>query len=280
MIDVLSCLPGTWWAWGSRWWAIRKKSWAAYRLWEPRCCISMARVSRCDGRATTNRNRTSLEQCLGRSWDNCQSKRTSVMSDSSGCVQSEIIPLSLSEGLWSASLKGTKERKRAKKTATKKETTWTRWLPFLFILVFLEALTNSTTYQMARRTGFWLLRFFNLVNDFCAHHGLRFPLKRTKTTLSTLLWFHLLLFWLIFFPSATVACCGPSRSFSFFSSIWTWQQGKLLSKHRGNLLAADSKVLFVLTHAGLFELFAVTHVFLHVLLKWKWYPHVLVCSLQ
>lgn len=118
------------------------------------------------------------------------------------------------------------------------------------------------------------------MNDFRAHHGLRFPLKRTKTTLSTLLWFHLLLFWLIFFPSATVACCGPSRSFSFFSSIRTWQQGKLLSKHRGNLLAADSKVLFVLTHAGLFELFAVTHVFLHVLLKWKWYPHVLVCSLQ
>lgn len=43
------------------------------------------------------------------------------MSDSSGCVQSEIIPLSLSEGLWSASLKGTKERKRAKKQQQKKK---------------------------------------------------------------------------------------------------------------------------------------------------------------
>lgn len=42
------------------------------------------------------------------------------MSDSSGCVQSEIIPLSLSEGLWSPSLMGTKERKRAKKNSNKK----------------------------------------------------------------------------------------------------------------------------------------------------------------
>lgn len=42
------------------------------------------------------------------------------MSDSSGCVWSEIIPLFLSEGLWSASSKGTKERKRAKNSDKKR----------------------------------------------------------------------------------------------------------------------------------------------------------------
>lgn len=46
-----------------------------------------------------NKNKTYLEQCLGRTRDNRQSKRTSVMSGSSGCVWSEIIPLFLSEGL-------------------------------------------------------------------------------------------------------------------------------------------------------------------------------------
>lgn len=42
------------------------------------------------------------------------------MSDSSGCAWSEIIPLFLSEGLWSTSLKGTKERKSAKKKQQQK----------------------------------------------------------------------------------------------------------------------------------------------------------------
>lgn len=81
------------------------------------------------------------------------------MSDSSGCVWSEIIPLFLSEGLWSASSKGTKERKRAKNNK-KKETTWTRRLTcfvLFFSSPFLEALTNSTTYQMAHWKGVYVL---------------------------------------------------------------------------------------------------------------------------
>ena len=70
-----------------------------------------------------------------------QSKQTSVMSDSSGCVRSEIIPLFLSEGLWSASSEGTQERKRAtqNKTVTKKETTWTR----LFFVLFFVCLWGA-----------------------------------------------------------------------------------------------------------------------------------------
>lgn len=139
-----------------------------------------------------NKNRTYLEQCLGHNRDNCQSKRTSVMSDSSGCVWSEIIPLFLSEGLQSASSKGTWERKRAKKRNYLDETT-----PFFclfFILFFLEALMNSTTYQMAHWTGVWLLRFFNLMNDLSAHHDYGFPLKRSKKQPVYLRWFHLFLF--------------------------------------------------------------------------------------
>lgn len=68
-----------------------------------------------------NKNRTHPEQCLGPTRDNRQSKWTSVMSDSFGCVWSESIPLLLTEGLWSNSSKATKERKRAKKTATKEK---------------------------------------------------------------------------------------------------------------------------------------------------------------
>lgn len=63
------------------------------------------------------------------------------MSDSSGCVWSEIIPLFLSEGLWSASSKGTKERKRAKNNK-KKETTWTRRLT-CFVLFFFFSFFRS-----------------------------------------------------------------------------------------------------------------------------------------
>lgn len=68
---MLSCLPGTWWAWGSHWWAIRKRSWAAYRLWEPRCCISTAQVSRCDGlqRAASQRVKTKTELIRSSAWD-------------------------------------------------------------------------------------------------------------------------------------------------------------------------------------------------------------------
>lgn len=168
---------------------------------------------------------------------------------------------------------------KGQKTTTKKETTWTRWLSFYFLsfLFFLEALMNSTTYQMAHWKGVFHFRFFNLMNDLSAHHGYGFPLKRTKKTKTTCLLavvsvvsFSNLL---IFFSSATVTYCGTMQQF-----FWRWQQGKLSSiQTEQNFLGADSKVLFVLlTHAGLFELFAVTRVFLHVLLKWKWYPHTLV----
>lgn len=68
-----------------------------------------------------HRDRTYLEQCLGRIRDNRQSTWTSVLSASSGCVRSEIIPLFLSEGLGSASSKSTKERKMAKKQQQKKK---------------------------------------------------------------------------------------------------------------------------------------------------------------
>lgn len=53
----------------------------------------------------------------------------------------------------------------------------------------------------------------------------------------------------------------------FFPSIWTQQQGELSFIQTQKELSTDSKVLFVLRHAGLFELFAVTRIFLHVLLK-------------
>ncbi|CAK6968207.1 Ephrin type-A receptor 7, partial [Scomber scombrus] len=119
-------------------------------------------VMDCDGPPRTGRKKNNGEkkQDLSGSsaWDgtrdNRQSKRTSVMSDSSGCVWSEIIPLFLSEGLWSASFeKGAKERKRAKNNNNKKK----EKLPgrddllfFFFSSPFLEALTNSTTYQKWR----------------------------------------------------------------------------------------------------------------------------------
>lgn len=70
----------------------------------------------------------------------------------------------------------------------------------------------------------------------------------------------------VFFVSATVTCCGTYKS-SFSSSLGHDNRVTLLSKRRGNLFLADLKVLFVLRRAGLFELFAVTRVFLHVLLK-------------
>lgn len=69
------------------------------------------------------------------------------MSDSSGCVWSEIIPLFLSEGLWSASSKRTKERKRAKNSNKKRN--YLDKMTFFFPFLFQEALMNSTTYQMA-----------------------------------------------------------------------------------------------------------------------------------
>lgn len=125
---------------------------------------------------------------------------------------------------------------------------------------------NSTTYQMAHWKGVWRFHFFNLKNDLSAHHCYGFPLKRTKKNLR---WFHLFLFSnvLIFFLSATVTCCGQcSRFFSLLFGLDN-RVNSLLSKRRGNFLG--SKVLFVLTHAGLCELFAVTRVFLHVLSKWK-----------
>lgn len=121
------CLAGMWWAWGSLWWDIKKRSWVAYRLRERRCCTSTARVSRCDdlGRADAS---------SGHKWKNSQSKQTHVMSDSSGCAWSEIIPLFLSEGLWSTSLKGTKDRKSAKKKQQQKKLPgWDKFIfPFFF----------------------------------------------------------------------------------------------------------------------------------------------------
>ena len=71
--------------------------------------------------ATNKKTELYLEQCLGRNRDNRLRIRTSVMSDSSGCVWSEIIPLFLSEGLRSASSKGTEERRRAKNGNKKKK---------------------------------------------------------------------------------------------------------------------------------------------------------------
>lgn len=55
----------------------------------------------------------------------------------------------------------------------------------------------------------------------------------------------------------------PKQRFIFIFSLLFGlnKQGKLFYPN------TDSKVLFVLTHAGLLELFAVSNVFLHVLLK-------------
>lgn len=62
------------------------------------------------------------------------------MSDSSGCVWSEIIPLFLSEGLRSAPSKGTKEEKGKKQQQKKK-------LPgrddFLFFLIVFDFIFRS-----------------------------------------------------------------------------------------------------------------------------------------
>lgn len=63
------------------------------------------------------------------------------MSDSSGCVWSEIIPLFLSEGLWSASSKGTKERKRAKNN--KKKRNYLDETTYLFCFVFFFSFFRS-----------------------------------------------------------------------------------------------------------------------------------------
>lgn len=37
-----------WWVWGSHWLAIKRKSWAAFRLCEHRCSIYTGRASKCD----------------------------------------------------------------------------------------------------------------------------------------------------------------------------------------------------------------------------------------
>lgn len=61
------------------------------------------------------------------------------MSDSSGSVWSEIIPLFLSEGLCSTSSRGTKERKRAIKRQQKRNYLDKQLPYFLFDFGFLRS---------------------------------------------------------------------------------------------------------------------------------------------
>lgn len=78
------------------------------------------------------------------------------------------------------------------------------------------------------------------------------------------------------FPYATVTRCGPSSSSGCFLLSLDNRVNTFIQTQRKRS-RCRFKVLLVLTHAGRF---AVTHVSLHVLLTWKWYPHTLVCSLQ
>lgn len=102
-----------------------------------------------------------------------------MMSDSSGCAWSEIIPLFLSEWLWSASLKGTKERKRAK-NGNKKETTWMRH-------VFFPSFCRSA-YKLNHISNSALERSLPLIFLFMCTRCLRISFIRTTTPWSGFSW--------------------------------------------------------------------------------------------
>lgn len=127
-------------------------------------------------------------------------------------------------------------------TQQQSETTWMRPLPFLFVFGGLRIQPHikwrNRTKRSTRTPRIGTFFFF-------------FFFRRTKTFAVVFLWY-----------LGFVSLCDKDCSFAPFKFLWTRLQGKLCYPNADR--GSDSKVRFVLTHAGLF---VSTCVCLHILVS-------------